>query len=125
MTETRYTKDHEWIRLDGDTAIVGITEHAQSQLGDVVYVELPEIGKKVAAGDEAAVVESVKAASEIYAPATGEVVAVNDALANAPATVNEDAEGKGWFLKLKLGDPAELEKLMTAQQYKDYVATLS
>jgi glycine cleavage system H protein len=125
MTETRYTKDHEWIRLDGDTAIVGITEHAQSQLGDVVYVELPEIGKKVAAGDEAAVVESVKAASEIYAPASGEVVAVNDALADAPATVNEDAEGKGWFLKLKLGDPAELEKLMTAQQYKDYVATLS
>jgi len=125
MTETRYTKEHEWIRLDGDTAIVGITEYAQSQLGDVVYVELPEIGKKVAAGDEAAVVESVKAASEIYAPAGGEVVAVNDALADAPATVNEDAEGKGWFLKLKLGDPAELEKLMTAQQYKDYVATLS
>jgi glycine cleavage system H protein len=125
MTETRYTKDHEWIRLDGDTAIVGITEHAQSQLGDVVYVELPELGKKVAAGEEAAVVESVKAASEVYAPASGEVVAVNDALADTPATVNEDAEGKGWFLKLKLGDPAELEKLMTAQQYKDYVATLS
>ena len=125
MTETRYSKDHEWIRLDGDTAIVGITEYAQSQLGDVVYVELPEIGKKVAAGDEAAVVESVKAASEIYAPAGGEVVAVNDALADAPATVNEDAEGKGWFLKLKLADPAELEKLMSAQQYKDFVATLS
>jgi glycine cleavage system H protein len=125
MTETRYTKDHEWIRLDGDAALVGITEHAQSQLGDVVYVELPEVGKKVAAGEEAAVVESVKAASEVYAPAGGEVVAVNDALADAPATVNEDAEGKGWFLKLKLGDPAELENLMTAQQYKDYVATLS
>ena len=125
MSETRYTKDHEWIRLEGDTAVVGITEHAQSQLGDVVYVELPQIGKKVAAGDEAAVVESVKAASEVYAPAGGEVVAVNDALEGAPATVNEDAEGKGWFLKLKLGDPADLEKLMTAQQYKDYVATLS
>ena len=125
MTDTRYTKDHEWIRLDGDAALVGITEHAQSQLGDVVYVELPAVGKKVAAGEEAAVVESVKAASEVYAPAGGEVVAVNDALADAPATVNEDAEGKGWFLKLKLGDPAELEKLMTAQQYKDYVATLS
>jgi glycine cleavage system H protein len=122
---TRYTKEHEWIRLDGDTAVVGITEHAQSQLGDVVFVELPEIGKSVAAGDEAAVVESVKAASEIYAPASGEVVAVNDALADTPATVNEDAEGKGWFLKLKLKDPAELEKLMTAEQYKDYVATLS
>lgn len=125
MTETRYTKDHEWIRLDGEIALVGITEHAQSQLGDVVFVELPGIGKKVGAGEEAAVVESVKAASEVYAPASGEVVAVNDALADAPATVNEDAEGKGWFLKLKLTDPAELEKLMTAQQYKDYVATLS
>ena len=122
---TRYTKEHEWIRLDGDTAVVGITEHAQSQLGDVVFVELPEIGKSVAAGDEAAVVESVKAASEIYAPASGEVVAVNAALADTPATVNEDAEGKGWFLKLKLKDPAELEKLMTAEQYRDYVATLS
>jgi len=125
MTETRYTKEHEWIRLDGETAIIGITEHAQSQLGDVVFVELPEIGKSFAAGDEAAVVESVKAASEVYAPAGGEVIAVNDALADAPATVNEDAEGKGWFLKLKLADPAELEKLMTAQQYKEFVATLS
>jgi glycine cleavage system H protein len=122
---TRYTKEHEWIRLDGDTAVVGITEHAQSQLGDVVFVELPEIGKSFAAGDEAAVVESVKAASEVYAPASGEVVAVNDALADTPATVNEDAEGKGWFLKLKLKDAAELEKLMTAEQYKGYVATLS
>jgi glycine cleavage system H protein len=122
---TRYTKDHEWIRLDGDTAIVGITEHAQSQLGDVVFVELPEVGKKVTAGDEAAVVESVKAAAEVYAPASGEVIAVNDALADAPATVNQDAEGNGWFLKLRLADPAELEKLMTAEQYKDYVATLS
>jgi glycine cleavage system H protein len=122
---TRYTKEHEWIRLDGDTAVVGITEHAQSQLGDVVFVELPEIGKSVAAGDEAAVVESVKAASEIYAPASGEVVAINAVLADTPATVNEDAEGRGWFLKLKLKDPAELEKLMTAEQYKDYVATLS
>lgn len=125
MTQTRYTKEHEWIRLDGDTAIVGITEHAQFKLGDVVFVELPEIGKSFAAGDEAAVVESVKAASEVYAPASGEVIAVNEALADAPATVNEDAEGKGWFLKLKLADPAELEKLMTAQQYKDFVATLS
>jgi glycine cleavage system H protein len=125
MTETRYTQEHEWIRLDGDTATIGITEHAQSQLGDVVFVDLPAIGKNFAAGDEAAVVESVKAASEVYAPVSGEVVAVNDALADAPATVNEDAEGKGWFLKLKLADPAELEKLMSAQQYKDFVATLS
>jgi glycine cleavage system H protein len=122
---TRYTKEHEWIRLDGDVAVVGITEHAQSQLGDVVFVELPEVGKSFAAGDEAAVVESVKAASEVYAPASGEVVDVNAALADTPATVNEDAEGKGWFLKLKLKDPTELEQLMSAQQYKDYVATLS
>jgi glycine cleavage system H protein len=125
MSDTRYTKDHEWIRLDGEAATVGITEHAQSQLGDVVYVELPEVGKTFAAGAEAAVVESVKAASEVYAPASGEVVAVNAALADAPATVNEDAEGKGWFLKLKLSDPAELNRLMTAQQYKDYLATLT
>jgi glycine cleavage system H protein len=122
---TRYTKEHEWIRLDGDVAVVGITEHAQSQLGDVVFVELPEVGKSFAAGDEAAVVESVKAASEVYAPASGEVVDVNAALADTPATVNEDAEGKGWFLKLKLKDPAELEQLMSAEQYKDYVANLS
>jgi glycine cleavage system H protein len=125
MATTRYTKDHEWIRLDGEAATVGITDHAQSQLGDVVYVELPEIGKTFAQGAEAAVVESVKAAAEVYAPASGEVVAVNDALADAPATVNEDAEGKGWFLKLKLVDPAELDRLMTEQQYKDYLATLS
>ena len=122
---TRYTKDHEWIRLDGEAATVGITTYAQSQLGDVVYVELPEVGKAFAKGAEAAVVESVKAASEVYAPASGEVVAVNDALEGAPATVNEDAEGKGWFLKLKLADPAELDDLMSEAQYKDYLATIS
>jgi glycine cleavage system H protein len=125
MATTRYTKDHEWIRLDGEAATVGITTYAQSQLGDVVFVELPAIGKAFAKGAEAAVVESVKAASEVYAPASGEVVAVNDALEGAPATVNEDAEGKGWFLKLKLADPAELDGLMTDAQYKDYLATLS
>jgi glycine cleavage system H protein len=125
MATTRYTRDHEWIRLDGEAASVGITTYAQSQLGDVVFVELPAIGKAFAKGAEAAVVESVKAASEVYAPASGEVVAVNDALEGAPATVNEDAEGKGWFLKLKLADPAELDGLMTEAQYKDYLATLS
>jgi glycine cleavage system H protein len=125
MATTRYTKDHEWIRVDGEAATVGITTYAQSQLGDVVFVELPAIGKAFAKGAEAAVVESVKAASEVYAPASGEVVAVNDALEGAPATVNEDAEGKGWFLKLKLADPAELDGLMTDAQYKDYLATLS
>src|SRR5215472_13366206 len=122
---TRYTKEHEWIRLDGDTAIVGITEFAQSKLGDVVFVELPEVGKSFAAGDEAAVVESVKAASEVYAPASGEVVAVNDALADAPATVNQDAEGARWFVKLKLTDAKELDDLMSAHDYQLYLETIA
>lgn len=121
---TRYTKDHEWIRLDGDVATVGITEHAQSQLGDIVYVELPEIGRKVDKGGEAAVVESVKAASDVYAPASGEVVAVNDALGSTPGTINEEAEGKGWFFRLRLASPGELDELMSAEQYKDYLTTL-
>ena len=124
MSATRYTKDHEWIRLDGDVATVGITEHAQEQLGDIVYVELPEIGRKVGKGGEAAVVESVKAASDVYAPAGGEVVAVNQALDGAPGAVNEEAEGKGWFFRLKLDNAAELDELMSAEQYKDYLATL-
>jgi glycine cleavage system H protein len=122
---TRYTKDHEWIRLDGEVATVGISEHAQSQLGDIVYVELPEIGRQVEKGGEAAVVESVKAASDVYAPVAGQVVAVNQQLDSAPATINEDAEGKGWFFRLKLADPEQLNELMTAAQYKDYLATLS
>lgn len=121
---TRYTKDHEWIRLDGDVATVGISEHAQSQLGDIVYVELPEIGRKVDKGGEAAVVESVKAASDVYAPASGEVVAVNDALGSTPGTINEEAEGKGWFFRLKLSAPAELDGLMSAEQYKEFLGTL-
>ena len=122
---TRYTKDHEYIRVDGDTGVVGITDYAQEQLGDVVYVELPEVGKAVAKGDEAAVVESVKAASEIYAPVSGEVVEVNGALEGAPGTVNEDAAGKGWFVKLKLKDPAELDGLMTEEQYQAFVKSIS
>ena len=121
---TRYTKDHEWIRLDGDVATVGITEHAQSQLGDIVFVELPEIGRKVEKGGEAAVVELVKAASDVYAPASGEVVAVNDALGSEPAAINEEAEGKGWFFRLKLSAPGELDALMSAEQYKEFLATL-
>ena len=121
---TRYTKDHEWIRLDGDVATVGISEHAQSALGDIVYVELPEIGREVEQGGEAAVVESVKAASDVYAPVSGQVVAVNEALDGAPATINEDAEGKGWFFRLKPSSPAQLDALMTAEQYKEYLATL-
>ena len=121
---TRYTKDHEWIRLDGDVATVGITEHAQNALGDIVYVELPEIGRAVTKGGEAAVVESVKAASDVYAPATGEVVAVNESLDGRPATINEDAEGKGWFFRLRLTAPEELNDLMTDEQYKEFLTTL-
>ncbi len=121
---TRYTKDHEWIRLEGDVAVVGISEHAQEQLGDIVFVELPEIGKKVAKGDEAAVVESVKAASEVFAPVGGEVVAVNDALADGPAAVNEAAEGAGWILKLKPDNAADLEQLMDEDAYKAFLETI-
>ena len=121
---TRYTKDHEWIRLDGDVATIGITEHAQNALGDIVYVELPEIGRQVEQGGEAAVVESVKAASDVYAPASGEVVAINDALGSEPAAINEEAEGKGWFFRLKLASPDDLNALMTAEQYKEFLTTL-
>ena len=121
---TRYTKDHEYIRVEGDTATVGISDYAQEQLGDVVYVELPAVGKSLEKGAEAAVVESVKAASEVYAPVSGEVVEVNGALEGAPGTINEDPAGKGWFLKLKLKDPAELEGLMTEEQYREFVASL-
>ena len=122
---TRYTKDHEYIRVEGDTGIVGITDYAQSQLGDVVYVELPAVGKSVAKGGEAAVVESVKAASEVYAPVSGEVTAVNSALEGAPGTVNEDAVERGWFFKLKLANAAELDGLMGEDEYRDYVQSIS
>ena len=125
MSTVRFTKDHEWISVDGDVGTVGITDYAQQQLGDVVYVELPEVGKTFAKSGEAAVVESVKAASEIYAPVSGEVVAVNDALEAAPGTVNEDPSGKGWFLKLKLKNPSELDSLMTEQQYQEFLKTIS
>ena len=124
MSEPRYTKDHEYVRVDGDIGTVGITDFAQSQLGDVVFVELPQVGKSIAKGGEAAVVESVKAASEVYAPVTGEVVEVNGDLEDTPATVNEDPSGKGWFMKLRLSDPGELEGLMTHDQYNDFIAGL-
>jgi glycine cleavage system H protein len=124
MSDVKYTKDHEWIRVDGDVGTVGITDYAQEQLGDVVFVELPEVGRQVEKGKEAAVVESVKAASEIYAPATGEVTAVNDALSDDPAKVNADAEGDGWFLKIKFGDPSELDGLMDADAYEKYLESL-
>jgi glycine cleavage system H protein len=122
---TKYTKDHEYIRIEGDLGVVGITDYAQQQLGDVVFVELPAKGKTVAKGAEAAVVESVKAASEIYAPVSGEVVEVNGALEGAPATVNEDSSGKGWFLKLKLSNKAELDGLMSEAEYQAYLKTIS
>jgi glycine cleavage system H protein len=122
---TRYTKDHEYIRVEGDNGVIGITDYAQQQLGDVVYVELPSVGKAVSKGDEAAVVESVKAASEVYAPVSGEVVAVNSELEGAPGTVNEDPSGRGWFLKIKLKDPSELDGLMTEEQYQEYLGSIS
>jgi glycine cleavage system H protein len=124
MSMLRFTKDHEWIRLDGDLAVVGITDYAQSQLGDVVYVELPEIGRRVEQGKEAAVVESVKAASEVYAPVSGEVAEVNEALAVEPAKVNADALGEGWFLKLRVDDPKDLDGLMDEAAYQRLVAEL-
>jgi glycine cleavage system H protein len=124
MTETRYTKEHEWVRIDGAVATVGITAYAAEQLGDVVFVELPKVGRAVEKGGEAAVVESVKAASEVYAPISGEVVEVNAALEGEPATVNADATGAGWFVKLKIKNAAELKDLMTESEYRDYVKGL-
>jgi glycine cleavage system H protein len=121
MSVLWYTKDHEWVRIDGDLAIVGITDYAQSQLGDVVYVELPEIGHRVEKGKEAAVVESVKAASEVYAPVSGEVAEINQLLTADPATVNSDPMGDGWFLKLRLDDPKELDGLMDEEGYKRFI----
>jgi glycine cleavage system H protein len=119
-----YTKDHEWIEVDGTSATVGITDYAQGQLGDVVFVELPEPGRAVTAGGEAAVVESVKAASEVYAPVSGTVTESNPALADDPGLVNTAPEGEGWFFRLTLSDPAELSGLMDADAYKAFVATL-
>jgi glycine cleavage system H protein len=115
-----YTKEHEWIRVEGDEAIVGITDYAQGQLGDVVHVEVPEAGRRLAKGGEAAVVESVKAASDVYAPVSGEVVEGNEALADQPDLVNTDPEGEGWFFRLRLGDTAELEGLMDQDAYKAF-----
>ena len=120
----RYTKDHEWIRVEGTTGTVGISHYAQAQLGDVVFVELPDTGKTVAKGGEAAVVESVKAASEIYAPVGGTVTEVNGALPDNPAMVNEDPEGAAWFLKMEIADAAELDDLMDEAAYKAYLDSI-
>ncbi len=119
-----FTREHEWLRVDGDTATVGISDHAQEALGDIVFAEVPEAGKVLAKGDDAAVVESVKAASDVYAPADGEVTEGNPALADDPSLINRDPEGDGWFFKLKLADTAQLDGLMDEAAYRDWVATL-
>ena len=124
MATTKYTKDHEYIRIDGDVGTVGISHYAQEQLGDVVFVELPSRGKAVKKGDSAAVVESVKAASDIYSPVSGQVVEANPDLEGAPATVNDDPAGKGWFFKVKIANPAELDELMDEAAYKAFLDTL-
>ena len=119
-----YTKEHEWVSVEADTATIGITDFAQGQLGDVVFVEVPEAGRKVSRGGEAAVVESVKAASDVYSPVGGEVIEGNQALVDDPALVNSDPEGEGWFFKLRLEDNAEVNDLLNADQYKEYCASL-
>ena len=120
-----YTKEHEWVRVEGDSATVGITDFAQGQLGDVVFVEVPEAGKALSAGGEAAVVESVKAASDVYAPISGEVVEANGALESDPALINQSPEDQGWFCRLRISEQSQLTKLMDAEAYKAYVAGLA
>jgi glycine cleavage system H protein len=120
----RFTKDHEWVVLEGDVATVGITAYAAEQLGDVVFVETPDVGKSVAAGEALAVVESVKAASDVYAPISGEVIEANAALGDKPETVNESAEGEGWFARLKVANPADYEGLMDKAAYDEFLKTL-
>ena len=119
-----YTEDHEWVDVDGDIGTVGISDYAQGQLGDIVFVEVPDEGKDVTKGDDIAVVESVKAASDVYSPVSGTVIEGNPALADAPETVNEDPEGEGWFFKLTLSDPSELESLMNESAYAEFVSKL-
>lgn len=125
MADRKYTEDHEWVEVDGDSGVIGISDYAQEQLGDVVFVELPDIGKILDQRDEAAVVESVKAAAEVYSPVSGEVIEVNEELNNDPSLVNTDAFGEGWFVKLRLSDPTELEDLMDEPTYKTFVEGLS
>ena len=124
MSDVRYTKEHEWVRLDGDLATVGISDHAQQQLGDLVFVELPEIGRQVSRGGNLAVVESVKAASDVYAPVDGEVIETNSAVEADPGLVNRSPEDAGWFCKLRVTDQSQLTKLMDAAAYKTYLAEL-
>jgi glycine cleavage system H protein len=120
----RFTKDHEWVELDGDLAVVGVTAYAAEQLGDVVFIELPALGARVEAGKEMAVVESVKAASDVYAPLSGEIAEVNDVLSEEPQTVNDAPEGSGWLVKLRLADPAQVDALMDREAYEAFLRTL-
>jgi glycine cleavage system H protein len=124
MSLLRYTKDHEWVRLDGDVATIGITEHAQEALGDVVFVELPEPGRQLAAGEGCAVVESVKAASDVYAPLAGTVLETNPAIVEDPSLVNRSALQQGWFFRLTVADPAAVERLMDGRAYEAYLGSL-
>ena len=124
MSERKFSEEHEWIDIEGDVGTVGVTDYAQEQLGDIVFVDLPEAGKTLAKGDEVAVIESVKAASEIFAPVTGEIVEANDALTDDPSLVNSDAQGAGWFFKIKIADASELEGLMDEAAYKSFVDSL-
>ena len=119
-----FTKEHEWVRVDGDTGTVGISDHAQEQLGDIVFAEVPETGKRLSKGQEAAVVESVKAASDVYSPVSGEVTEGNSKVADDPSIVNSDPEGEGWFFRVKLDNPGELDGLMDEGAYRDWVKTL-
>ena len=125
MSETKFTKDHEWVRLEGGIATVGITDHAQNALGDVVFVDLPEVGREVSAGEAVAVVESVKAASDVYAPIAGKIVEVNSALADNPGTINSAPTTDGWFFRIEPADPAEVAALMDEAAYAAYVDTLA
>jgi glycine cleavage system H protein len=120
--ELKYASSHEWVRVEGDVVVVGITDHAQDALGDLVYVELPEVGDTLNAGDEAGVVESVKAASDVYAPVSGEVIAINEALGDAPEIINNDPYNDGWMYKIRMSDPAELDDLLSAENYDAEVA---
>ena len=124
MATVRFTKEHEWVRVEGDEGVVGITNYAQEQLGDMVFIEVPEVGTEVEQGAEAAVVESVKAANEVYSPVSGEVIEINEDLAEDPAKVNADAEGEGWMYRVKMADASELDDLMDAEAYKAYVEGL-
>ena len=123
MSDLKYSKEHEWVRLEGDVATVGISQFAQEQLGDVVFVELPDIGKAVVQNGDVAVVESVKAASEVYAPVSGEVIAVNAELEDDPELVNRAPTGEGWFMKIKISDPSQLDDMMDEAAYNDFVAS--